>query len=311
MRFERITSLRLRVILYMLKILIKKDQLIQLATQMSNRKIAKLLNVSYNVVRRRMKEWGIKNTSIHVYTIEERKRMSEIRKSWCAANPDKHPWKKANKHISAPCEYLKEKLKENGIDFVYEIEPLFEKGYYYSVDIAFPDRKLAIEVNGNQHYDKEGKLKPYYQQRHNILRSYGWEIMEVRSKKVYDPVLLEIIKQKINGIPVDVPFNYQTWSPKIKKPKISDIEPNWRHRTRPKSHKVPHPTKEELQKIIWEKPVSLLSQELGVSDKAIEMWCKRYGINKPPRGYWNKRKAGMTHEQALVRPDGFEPPSSG
>ena len=31
-------------------------------------------------------------------------------------------------------------------------------GHYFSLDIAFPDIKFAIEVNGNQHYKKDGKL---------------------------------------------------------------------------------------------------------------------------------------------------------
>lgn len=53
------------------------------------------------------------------------------------------------------------------------------------------------------------------------------------------------------------------------------------------------PTSEELQKLIWEKPTMLLAKDFGVSDKAIEKWCKSYGIEKPPRGYWNKVAAGI------------------
>ena len=56
------------------------------------------------------------------------------------------------------------------------------------------------------------------------------------------------------------------------------------------SRKVKHPSKEELQKLIWLKPTTHLAKDFGVSDKAIEKWCKAYGINKPPRGYWTKQK---------------------
>lgn len=59
---------------------------------------------------------------------------------------------------------------------------------------------------------------------------------------------------------------------------------------RPNQRKVKRPTKDELKKIIWQKPTSLIAKEFGVSDKAIEKWCKSYGISKPPRGYWAKIK---------------------
>jgi len=53
--------------------------------------------------------------------------------------------------------------------------------------------------------------------------------------------------------------------------------------------KVNHPSKEELEKMIWERPCSVIAKELGISDVAIGKWCKRYGIKKPSRGYWTKR----------------------
>ena len=55
-----------------------------------------------------------------------------------------------------------------------------------------------------------------------------------------------------------------------------------------KKRKVLRPTKEELEKLLWEKPTSQLAEEFGVSDKAIEKWAKSYGLSKPPRGYWSK-----------------------
>ncbi|GAA6619108.1 group I intron-associated PD-(D/E)XK endonuclease [Scytonema sp. NUACC26] len=57
------------------------------------------------------------------------------------------------------------------------------------------------------------------------------------------------------------------------------------------TRKVPRPSKEELQKLVWEKPTSQITKDFGLSDKAIEKWCKAYSIEKPPRGYWVKLKA--------------------
>lgn len=52
--------------------------------------------------------------------------------------------------------------------------------------------------------------------------------------------------------------------------------------------KVIRPSKEDLEKLIWENPTIKLAKKFGVSDKAIERWCIGYNIKKPPRGYWTK-----------------------
>ena len=48
------------------------------------------------------------------------------------------------------------------------------------------------------------------------------------------------------------------------------------------------PSKEQLEKLLWEKPTIQLAKDFGVSDKAIEKWAKKYGLSKQPRGYWRK-----------------------
>jgi hypothetical protein len=56
------------------------------------------------------------------------------------------------------------------------------------------------------------------------------------------------------------------------------------------SRRTVRPSKEELEKMIWTKPTSQIAKDFGVSDKAVEKWCKAYGIEKPPRGYWAKKQ---------------------
>lgn len=58
--------------------------------------------------------------------------------------------------------------------------------------------------------------------------------------------------------------------------------------------KVERPSKEELEKMIWTKPTTHIAKDFGVSDKAVEKWCKSYGIEKPPRGYWAKKNQSKT-----------------
>jgi len=57
--------------------------------------------------------------------------------------------------------------------------------------------------------------------------------------------------------------------------------------------KIERPSKDQLSKIVWEKPTYKLALEFKVSDKAIQKWCKSYNIDKPPRGYWAKHYSDM------------------
>lgn len=50
-------------------------------------------------------------------------------------------------------------------------------------------------------------------------------------------------------------------------------------------------TPEELERLAWEMPTTEVAALFGVSDKAVEKRCKKYGIRKLPRGYWAKVKA--------------------
>jgi len=57
-------------------------------------------------------------------------------------------------------------------------------------------------------------------------------------------------------------------------------------------NRIVWPTNEELEKMLWERPSSSVAADLGVSDAAICKRCRKYNIEKPPRGYWAKKYAG-------------------
>ncbi len=61
------------------------------------------------------------------------------------------------------------------------------------------------------------------------------------------------------------------------------------HCFRMASRKATRPSKEELEKLVWEVPTSRIAKQFKVSDAAIAKWCRTYGIAKPPRGYWAKK----------------------
>lgn len=50
-------------------------------------------------------------------------------------------------------------------------------------------------------------------------------------------------------------------------------------------------SKEELSKIVWEKPIPQIAKDLNVCVMTVDKWCNELDINKPGRGFWSS-KAG-------------------
>ena len=120
----------------------------------------------------------------HKWTDEEKLNLSNKRKQWLLDHKDQHVWRRDSKFLSEPCEHLKSYLKEKGINFVEEYEPFDDVNY--CVDIAWPDEKIAIEVNGNQHYNRDGSLSKYYKKRHNLFKLRGWKLFEIHYSKCFN-----------------------------------------------------------------------------------------------------------------------------
>ena len=51
------------------------------------------------------------------------------------------------------------------------------------------------------------------------------------------------------------------------------------------------PSKEELEQLVWEIPTSTVAKLYGVCDVAVAKRCRVLGIEKPPRGYWQKKRS--------------------
>ena len=85
-------------------------------------------------------------------------KISKARSEYLINHPDEHPWKRNTKFKSVPCEKFKDDLRKFG----YAFEEEYTDNHWshnYSIDIAFPEKKIGIEINGQQHYDKERKFK--------------------------------------------------------------------------------------------------------------------------------------------------------
>lgn len=135
--------------------------------------------------------------------------ISQKRKQYLKDNPDKHPWKIKNKFKSKPCENFKTILKENNYEFLEEFTPNFDKNY--SIDIAFPEKMIGIEINGNQHYERDGTLKKYYQDRHDYIEGLGWKLYQIHYSLCFDVNYVLDLVAKIVLSPNKIEFNHEEY----------------------------------------------------------------------------------------------------
>ncbi|NEW86874.1 hypothetical protein DU475_06305 [Rhodopseudomonas sp. WA056] len=60
----------------------------------------------------------------------------------------------------------------------------------------------------------------------------------------------------------------------------------------PVHQKARHVSREELYTLVWQRPMSRLAEEFGISGNGLAKICDRMDVPYPPRGYWAKREAG-------------------
>src|SRR3546814_9903836 len=51
-------------------------------------------------------------------------------------------------------------------------------------------------------------------------------------------------------------------------------------------------TRQELYDLVWQKPMTRLAEEFGITDQQLASLCKREAIPRPLRGHWNKLAFG-------------------
>ncbi len=110
------------------------------------------------------------------------------------------------------CENFKQYLRNNNIDFVEEYIP-YPNERLYSLDISFPDEKIGIEINGSQHYDKDGNLNEATLNKQKFFEDKGWKIIQIYYRWCYG-VLYN--NEKINSI-FDLPIHNKNYVKEIYK----------------------------------------------------------------------------------------------
>jgi very-short-patch-repair endonuclease len=222
-------------------------------------------------------------------TEERRENLSKSIKRYLKENPDKHVWKRNSKFKSKPCEIFKEQLKKNNISFIEEYTPLIDRAF--SIDIAFPDKKIGIEINGNQHYNADGTFKKYYQDRHELIESFGWKLYEYHFSVAFNLELINKIIDELKSTSNLSLVDYTFYIKKINKEK-EDARKEKKYnickcgKKKYKTAQYCAKCKSISRRVCERPPVDILLKEIevygylatgkkyGVSDNAIRKWVK-------------------------------------
>lgn len=215
------------------------------------------------------------------HTEECKARLSKIRKAYLLSHPNEHPWKRNSKFKSVPCETLKTILRNSNISFMEEYSP---DELLYSIDIAFPDKKIGIEINGNQHYNKDGTLKPYYLNRHDAIIQRGWKLYEYHYSLVFKQ---DFIDSLLNTLKTTFQLGLVDYSFYIKEKKQHFCTNGCGRIVCAKGNKcnyckgydkrkVIRPSYEQLQLELSTMSMVSVGKKYGVSDNAVRKWIKQY-----------------------------------
>lgn len=110
------------------------------------------------------------------HTKETKKKISESRKKFLEENPDQIPYllNHYSKGPSYPERYFKKVFQNAKLHF----EEQKPEGRYL-IDFAFVDKKIAVEVDGEQHY-LDPKIIESDKRKTKFLQQRGWTIKRIR-----------------------------------------------------------------------------------------------------------------------------------
>jgi very-short-patch-repair endonuclease len=124
-------------------------------------------------------------------SLETRQKSRESHLRYMKEHPENTAWRKSNQ-LSWPEKIFMNGLYRNSFHKEFEIER--EKSFFpFFVDFAFLNVKVAVEINGSQHNQKERK-KSDVKKKKVILKS-GWRLYTVTASQVQsnmDDVLAEL-----------------------------------------------------------------------------------------------------------------------
>ena len=130
---------------------------------------------------------------------ETKAKMSESRKKFISENKNNHNWSLYRNCETKPEKLFKDMLEKVNNEVIYQYYIPKKSERCFEIDFAIPNKKIGFEINGNQHYDNNGNLLDYYQNRHNYLVGLGWNIIEIHYSICFNEELIKnIIIETLN-----------------------------------------------------------------------------------------------------------------
>ena len=111
----------------------------------------------------------------HKHTDEEKLKIGAGVKAFLVKNPDMVPYiRNHSSNQSYPEKYFKELFKAEGLDLSYH-----HRIHTYELDFCNVDKKLDIEIDGEQHY-LDSRVVESDKKRNQYLQSLGWNVFRIR-----------------------------------------------------------------------------------------------------------------------------------
>lgn len=151
---------------------------------------------------------------------ETKKRISDKRKKWLNEHKDQHNWR--YNFESYPEKIIRQFFETLQIDVIAEYTP-HDFDRHFKIDFAIINKKIAIEINGNQHYKRNGDFNDYHINRQSYIMSKGWLVVNIPAVNVVKD--FENVKLQLKSLlenPKSISFNVIKTQKDMKKNK--DIE---------------------------------------------------------------------------------------
>lgn len=225
------------------------------------------------------------------HTDETKKRISDIRKEFIRLNPDKTPYRMNHKSKgqSHPEKYWQTVLENHGQVFSVE-----HRLGMYSLDFAFPELKVDLEIDGRQHFD-DPKVVTHDKARNENLIQFGWRVVRVvwykyikmsrPDKEVFVQTILNQIHNGTEPLFISPEPEYTHKVDNSAGHKTCVLKEKQVTHTRPPKFQV---TPEEMTVLVNSMPLAKIGEHFGVSHSSIQKRCKKLGVPIKPQGYWNK-----------------------